>query len=368
MTASTDRGRLTGVLLPTAAIAVSLGSAVLALAVTPADLLGYDYAAYLEAARRLAAGEALYDLSVSETGGFGFFYYPPPFAAVMIPFLVLPAAIGPWAWAGLLYAAFVGGTLVMPVRRNVRWLVVLVFGLSWPFVYSLKLGQVGPLLVLTFALGWRWLDQPVRLGATIAVGTLIKLQPALLVAWALVTRRWQAALVGVLVIGLAALAVVPVVGIGAWLDFLTLVFRVSQPVTTAHNFAPGAVLYQLGLPLGVGTAAQLASTVAALIVIGWAWLRRGPAAGYLATVVASQLVSPILWDHYAIILALPVAFLLERGHRWAVAVPLVLAWPLIGVTPAILYPMVFWVALLGVLWVDREHARARGLDVAEATT
>jgi len=166
VTAIPDRRRLLTVLLPVSAIAVSLGSALLALAVTPADLLGYDYAAYLEAARRLVEGQPLYDLSVTETGGFGFFYYPPPYAALMIPFLVLPASIGPWVWAAVLYAAFVGGVLAMPVRPTVRWLTLLLFGISWPLVYSLKLGQVGPLLVLTFALGWRWLDRPLHLGAT----------------------------------------------------------------------------------------------------------------------------------------------------------------------------------------------------------
>jgi alpha-1,2-mannosyltransferase len=368
LSTSPDGGRLTAVLLPAAALAISLGSGLLAVAVTPADLIGYDYAAYLEAARRLVAGEALYDLSVTETGGFAFFYYPPPFAALMIPFLALPAAVGPWVWAAVLYAAFLVGVMAMPVRREIRWLTLLVFGLSWPFVYSLKLGQVGPLLVLTFALGWRWLDRPARLGITIALGTIVKLQPALLLVWALVTGRWRAMLVGVAAIGLAALMVVPFVGTGAWFDFLTIVLRVSQPVTTAHNFAPGAVLHQMGLPLGVATAAQLASTIAALLVAGWAWLRRGAASGYLATVIASQLVSPILWDHYAIVLALPVAFLLDRGHRWAAIVPVALAWPLIGVTPPIAYPLVFWASLVGVLLADREPARAADPTVAEATT
>jgi hypothetical protein len=91
-----DERRLAAALLPVLAIAVSLGSGLLALAVTPADLLGYDYAAYLEAARRIVDGRPLYDLTVTETGGFGFFYYPPPFAVLMLPFLVLPAECGSW--------------------------------------------------------------------------------------------------------------------------------------------------------------------------------------------------------------------------------------------------------------------------------
>ena len=68
-------------------------------------------------------------------------------------------------------AAFVVGVLVLPVSRTVRWWIVLLAGLSWPFVYAIKLGQVGPLLFLTFAVGWRWLDDPVRLGASAAIGS-----------------------------------------------------------------------------------------------------------------------------------------------------------------------------------------------------
>ena len=36
--------------------------------------------------------------------------------------------------------------------------------LDWPLLYAIKLGQVGPLLFLLFAVGWRWLDRPVPLG------------------------------------------------------------------------------------------------------------------------------------------------------------------------------------------------------------
>ena len=56
-------------------------------------------------------------------------------------------------------------------RGPVRWWIVLLAGLSWPFVYAIKLGQVGPILFLLFAIGWRWLDDPIRLGASVALGT-----------------------------------------------------------------------------------------------------------------------------------------------------------------------------------------------------
>ena len=71
-----------------------------------------------------------------------------------------------------------------------------------------------------------------------------------------------------------------------------------------------------------------------------------PRSAYLATVVASQLLSPLLWDHYAILLLLPVAWLLQQRQWWAAAVPLATSLPLLAVTPPATYPLLFFVALV----------------------
>ena len=60
--------------------------------------------------------------------------------------------------------------------------------------------------------------------------------------------------------------------------------------------------------------------VAAVIL---AALRARADASLLVAIVASQLLSPVLWDHYAMLLLLPVAWLLERRQWWAVLIPLV---------------------------------------------
>ena len=123
---------------------------------------------------------------------------------------------------------------------------MLLAGFSWPFLYAVKLGQVGPLLFLLFAVGWRYLDRPVVLGVTGALGAAIKIQPGLVLAWALLTRRWTAVAVGAAVLGLLAVAATLVAGFGAWSDFVSLMGRVSDPITTPHNFTRGC----RGLPGG----------------------------------------------------------------------------------------------------------------------
>ena len=134
------------------------------------------------------------------TGGFGLFYYPPTFAPLILPFGFLSATTAVWTWTAILIGSFAVGVALLPVTRTVRWWIVLLAGLSWPFAYAVKLGQVGPILFLLFAIGWRWLDDPIRLGASAALGTAIKLQPAIIFVWAILTRRWAAVAAGAVVL------------------------------------------------------------------------------------------------------------------------------------------------------------------------
>ena len=318
-------------LLTTGAVLVSAGAT-----------LGYDYQAYAHAAQRLLEGRPLYDSNVDVAGGFAIYLYPPPFALAVVPFTFLPGSVGTWAWLGALVAAFLAGTAILPVRPSVRWAVILLAALSFPFLYSVKLGQVGPLLYLCFAVGWRSLDRPVGLGLAVAAGALAKVQPGLLFGWMLLTRRWRAILVGLVACGAAAVIATLITGAATWMDYLVLLGRVSQPVPTPKNMTPGAVAWRAGASLEIATAIQWAAVIATVAITLFAWLRRDAATGFVVGMVASQLVSPLLWDHYAMLLLLPVALLLERRQWWAVVIPLATWLPF-----DVVYPAAFAVALLG---------------------
>jgi len=342
-----DRGT-TPAWLPIAAVA-SLVLVVGAVLLSAGSTLGYDFHAYANAADRLLHGQPLYDPTINVAGGFAIYLYPPPFVLLVLPFALLPDPIAAITWIGAMAGAFLLGAALLPVRREVRWAVVLLGGLSWPLAYSLKLGQVGPLLFLLFAAGWRWLDRPGPLGAVIALGTIVKVQPAILLAWAGLTRRWRAigfALGALLVAGLLATLVT---GLTTWSDYVELLRRVSGPVTTPHNFTPGAIAFQLGASEALASAIQLAATVAVLAIVAWTGLRSPAAVSYLVAVTASQLLSPLLWDHYAMLLLLPVAWLLDRRRWWAALIPLATATPivLVGIVPAAIYPILFAIGLVG---------------------
>ncbi len=347
-------------MLPVVALVV-LTLTVAATIAVAGDTLGYDFLAYHAAADRVLHGQPAYDTSYQAAGGFGLFYYPPTFLPLVLLFGLLPASVATGVWTALLLAAFAAGVALLPVSRRTRWLVVLLAGQSWPFLYAIKLGQVGPLLFLLFVAGWRWLDRPVVLGVTGALGAAIKLQPGLVLAWGLLTRRWAAVTTGAAVLLGLAVAATLLAGGQSWTDFWVLVGRVSDPIATPHNVTPGAVAFQYGASRELAAAIQWISMGLVAVAVVWAALRLPSGPSYLVAVVASQLLSPILWDHYAMLLLLPVAWMVDRGRWWTIGVILATSVLVVGSIPAWVYPVAFWACLAGVIGVSLN--RGRGVPV-----
>ena len=315
------------------------------------DTLGFDFLAYHAAADRILHGQPLYDLSFEAAGGFGLFYYPPMFAPLVLPFGLLAEPMAIWVWSAALLVSFAIGVAILPVSRAVRWWIVLLAGIGWLFAYAVKLGQVGPILFLLFAIGWRWLERPAAVGLSAGLGTAIKLQPGIIFVWAVLTRRWSAVLIGGALLAVLSLAATLLAGVDAWSDFVVLLGQVADPVTTPRNASPGAIAFQLGASEAVASVVQWAcvALVVGAVVVAARWTTAE--ASYLVAVIASQLVSPVLWDHYAILLLLPVAYLCASGRWWALLIPVATATPIVLNAPPAVYPVAFAAALVGTLFV-----------------
>jgi hypothetical protein len=84
--------------------------------------------------------------------------------------------------------------------------------------------------------------------------------------------------------------------------------------------------------------------------------------------VASQLFSPVIWPHYAVVLFLPVAWLVARGRWWAILLLIPMSIPFADSAPPIVYPIVFWLAILATAWEGRRsmagHANGPAAVVA----
>lgn len=348
------------------ALIVGVAWAYLLLSASAANgTLGYDFKAYRLAVDNLLAGRSMYDVSATSMGAFGLFFYPPPFALLVLPFALIPGEIGLFVWTGLLIAASVAAVWLMPVSIRTRWVVLLLAAFSWPLIYAIKLGQVGSLLLLLFAIAWRCVDRPGPFGLATGIGTVIKLQPGLVIGWALVTGRGRAGMIGIVVFAVLAVLVTVVAGTQPWSDWSTVLGNVSRPVLAENDQGLGRQAFLAGVSLEGATLVHYANVAAVLVVTLLAVLRATVVASYLAVVMASQFISPVLWDHYALLLLLPVAWLLDRGWWWAGLVPLATATLLVGITPGIAYPILYWIVLVAVVWAG---LRDRGTALQRART
>jgi alpha-1,2-mannosyltransferase len=297
--------------------------------VTASTTFGCDYLTYDAASRTWLAGGQPYPSAVAEAGSCGIFQYPPPFLVAVAPLTLLPPDAANWAWVALLTACVPVAVLAMPVPPFTRLVVLALAGTSWPVLFAIRIGAIGPLLLLLFALAWRWLDRPRGLAAATVAGGFAKLMPGLLVGWMLLTRRWRAAVLTTAaagVVGVLWLALDP----GLWLGFLGVERLVADKVVSAPlNFAPSSLAYFSGVSVGAAEAVGALHAVLVLAVVALASLRRSPDASLIAVAIASQVVAPVLWDHYAIVVFLAVAWLLARRQWWAAALGVAMNWMLI---------------------------------------
>ena len=311
--------------------------------------LGCDYYTYADAVIRHLDGQAIYPAAAARTGECGLYQYPPPFLLLVLPFAAL-GSVGVWPWIALSFVAFAAGCAIIPVRGWIRIAIFLLGAMGWPMVFGLRIGQVVPLLFFLSAVGWRSLHRPQVLGAVSGLGALIKVQPGLVLAWLLLRGNLRAVAAGFATIAIATVAAA-LIGLTDWPTFVRVLTQISSAVDVSTNLAIGAVAHRFGLDIATASALQAVNTVAmlALVVVAARWLPREP--GFLLVVTASQVLSPIVWSHYALALLLPVAWLLERRQWWIILVPLSQLWLLITTVPDPAYTASYYVVIAALLAV-----------------
>jgi len=220
------------------------------------------------------------------------FLYPPPLLPLLAPFLAIPRAIVDVGWL----AATAGAAVLLLRRLGVPWRAVPVAVCWVPFSEGLVGGNAQVLLVAAFVgvffdppvAAWRPSPRdpagahrgPLGDGLLAAVTPALKLtQPH---AWvALLRRRPWAALVGLAAMAGVALATLPMVGIGAWQDWIAQLGRAEDPAWALR----GSSLVQL-LP---GLLSPAATGLTVLLVLFVPTRRLGAAAGLLLVLGAPSL-------------------------------------------------------------------------------
>jgi hypothetical protein len=125
----------------------------------------YDFGAYDSAARRVAAGAALYPAGAAEaynSHSYACLYlYAPPLAVAVVPLTAFTPVAAATAWLWLRMLLLVAGTAVLPISGRTRAATLGVAGLSFPVLYDVNLGNLSIVLFALSALMWRFRDRPV---------------------------------------------------------------------------------------------------------------------------------------------------------------------------------------------------------------
>ena len=331
---------------PIAVGVAGLGLLVIALAITAsagrAFNWGYDFRAYYDAALRFVTSGTPYQSHTLagpfQPGPRGLYLYSPWPALLTVPLTSLSFDAAALVWAGMRVLLLALTCALMPVPRNVRLLVFGVATFSQPVLYDLDLGNVSIVVTLLSVVAWRWLDRPLS-ALALAISLTVRPTMAVVLAWWALRLRWRPiawtlalALVGIL-------ASLPFAPLGLWIDWTTVLRNVTDVMGTPSNVDAGsAVLLVNGPAWLAGTALFAGYLVAGLAVL--LSLRRDRDLSFVVMLMATLLLSPLLWAHYLTQLLVPAAFLAARGRRWGLLLPL------LGWLPAAAMPLI---ALAGML-------------------
>ncbi|MFI5254709.1 MAG: glycosyltransferase family 87 protein [Candidatus Limnocylindrales bacterium] len=303
---------------------------------------GYDLAAYLAAAGRVAAGATPYQAQTLagpfDPGPAGLYLYAPPLAVLLSPVASLLPDVAAVAWLIVRVALLGLAIALLPVRPWVRGASLLVAAFSFPVLLDLNLGNVSLVVLALMALAWRFLDRPAG-SAFVALALAVRPPLAVVPAWQALRRRWRP-FAWTIAAGLVVVALtLPVVGLQGYRDYLTVVRDMVGFQGIRSNVDLASIVAGAGLPDPWPTIAYLAGLLTGAVIIVAA-TRLDRDAGFVATVGASLLLVPLLWPHYLVFLLLPAALLADRGRRVG------LLMPLLGWLPG---PFLPFVAIFGAL-------------------
>ena len=244
--------------------------------------------------------------------------YPAPANLAVIPLSLLPYWPAAIIYTVAAIAAMFGSLRLLGVRDWRCYGLVLI---SWPFLYGTILGAIGPFIVLGVAIAWVWRER--LWPPALAVGTIVALKvfPWTLGAWLLMTRRYKALAL--------AIATVVVLIVGGWaiIGFQGLA-QYPEMLSNATYIQEGRADGIATVMIVAGASARLAQAIALLAgvaLLGLAWrMRSGPDGDRRAfglAIIASLVSTPIVWDHYMVLLFVPIALLSPRVNRlWALPV------------------------------------------------
>jgi hypothetical protein len=288
-----------------------------------------DLAAFYDGAARLRAGLPLYETDVDFYSKPIQYIYPPPIALLLEP--IDSYVTTWWVWAGVSLLAWAGALalLVRELSGELRervppaWWPLLVGELIafTPVLSHFFWGQTQLQLLLLLVISWMLLrrDRDISAGAVLGVAIAIKIFPLLLFAPLFARRKWRCLIAATLSAAAVLALSYSIVGWDQAVVFFTDVLpRHSGAVianSTAHTTIAAMLTNAFGAPLFSYYASLLARGLVMLAVLYSAWRMRDAAQAFALGMTTLVLVTPVVWEHYFVLIYLPWLDALARSSR-----------------------------------------------------
>jgi hypothetical protein len=259
--------------------------------------------------------------------------YPAPANLAVVPLSLLPFWLAGTIYTLLSIAAMILGLKLLEVTD---WRCVALALISWPFTFGLYLGAVGPFLLLGAAITWRWRARLWPPAIAVALLVVTKVFPWPLGIWLLITRRFKTLALAIALGALITLAAWAAIGFHGMAQYPLMLSNLSF-IQEGRAVSLVAVLLATGLPAGAASAVALAAAIA-LLAFAWRIAQRpdGDRRAFGLAIMAALTSTPIVWEHYMVLLFVPIALISPR-FSWIWLLPL--CSPIITVTAAAIAPL-----------------------------
>ena len=272
------------------------------------DRLGWDFrAAYLPAAELVADGRSPYPEDPSDPlpGELLPYIYPPQLALAITPLTRTSADVAALIAVLVSLAALMGALAVLGVRDVRCYAVVVIWAPGWN---ALEMANFSAVLALLLAVVWRFREARWHPAAAIAVMVSAKLFLWPLLLWALAMRR--VALAGTAVLLGAALT------LGSWAVIGFAGLRTFPELLSSITSQSSYSIEDVAAAAGLGSSASRIGALvvgAPLLLLVARFARAGDdGRSFFAAIAAALALSPIVWLHYLVLLAVPLGIARPR--------------------------------------------------------
>lgn len=259
--------------------------------------------------------------------------HPPTSVLLALPLVTLEYQQATLAWNVVSLLALALSLIIVIRTLGIQfspWSTLPIVGLLLvcdPLLQQVIQGQLNLILLLLITIVWA-ADRSGRYrlaGITLGFATAVKLFPGFLFVYFLLRRKWQPLFVGALAFLVITLATLAIVGVDTYHMYIAKILPQAATWKAAWNNAslPGlwhklfdpvsrngelTALMESPAAAKVFTLASWLIVLACLAPVVWrARTLRQRDLSFAATVTAMLLVSPVTWEHYFLLLLVPLA-------------------------------------------------------------